>query len=149
MTTIEVPIEGMDCVECTEHVQRALAALPGVTEVEVLLASERAVIELDPDRVGMPELRQAVSSVGYSIPQDAVAERPQASPSRAPLAAVGALTVVVVLLTVVGEQLGWIEALSRAVPWFVWVPAILAAGYPVFREVLLAARQRRIIAHTR
>ena len=148
MTTIEVPIEGMDCVECTEHVQRALAALPGVTEVEVLLASERAVIELDPDRVGMPELRQAVSSVGYSIPQDAVAERPQASPSRAPLAAVGALTVVVVLLTVVGEQLGWIEALSRAVPWFVWVPAILAAGYPVFREVLLAARQKRIIAHT-
>jgi Cd2+/Zn2+-exporting ATPase/Cu+-exporting ATPase len=147
MTTIEVPIEGMDCVECTEHVQRALAAVPGVTEVEVLLASERAVIELDPDRVGMPELRQAVSSVGYRIPQEAVAE-PHATSSRASLAAVGVLAVAVVLLAVVGEQLGWIEALSRAVPWFVWVPAVLAAGYPVFREVLLAARQRRIIAHT-
>jgi len=147
MTTIEVPIEGMDCVECTEHVQRALAAVPGVTEVEVLLASERAVIELDPDRVGMPALRQAVSSVGYRIPQEAVAE-PHATSSRASLAAVGVLAVAVVLLAVVGEQLGWIEALSRAVPWFVWVPAVLAAGYPVFREVLLAARQRRIIAHT-
>ncbi len=148
MTTIEVPIEGMDCVECTEHVQRALAAIPGVTEVEVLLASERAVIELDPNRVGMPQLRAAVSSVGYKISEGAVATRPQAAPSRAPLAVAGVLTVAVVLLAVVGEQLGWIETLSEAVPWFVWVPAILAAGYPVFHEVFLAARQRRIIAHT-
>ena len=148
MTTIEVPIEGMDCVECTEHVQRALAALPGVTEVEVLLASERAVIELDPERVGMTQLRAAVSSVGYKIPEAAVGTRPQAAPSRAPLAVAGVLTVAVVLLAVVGEQLGWIERLSREVPWFVWLPATLAAGYPVFREVFLAARQRRIIAHT-
>jgi Cd2+/Zn2+-exporting ATPase/Cu+-exporting ATPase len=58
------------------------------------------------------------------------------------------LTIAVVLLAVIGEQLGWIETLSHAVPWFVWVPVILAAGFPVFREVLLAARQRRIIAHT-
>jgi len=148
VTTIEVPIEGMDCVECTEHVQRALAALPGVTEVEVLLASERAVIELDPERVGMTQLRAAVSSVGYKIPEAAVGTRPQAAPSRAPLAVAGVLTVAVVLLAVVGEQLGWIERLSREVPWFVWLPATLAAGYPVFREVFLAARQRRIIAHT-
>lgn len=138
----------MDCVECTEHVQRALAALPGVTEVEVLLASERAVIELDPERVGMTQLRAAVSSVGYKIPEAAVGTRPQAAPSRAPLAVAGVLTVAVVLLAVVGEQLGWIERLSREVPWFVWLPATLAAGYPVFREVFLAARQRRIIAHT-
>ena len=27
---IEVPVHGMDCAECTMHVQRALAALPGV-----------------------------------------------------------------------------------------------------------------------
>ena len=148
MTTIEVPIEGMDCVECTEHVQRALAALPGVTQVEVLLASERAVIDLDPERVGMPQLRAAVSGAGYKIPEAAVATRPQAAPSRAPLAVAGVLTVAVVLLAVIGEQLGWIEILSRAVPWFVWVPAILAAGFPVFHEVFLAARQRRIIAHT-
>ena len=148
MTTIEVPIEGMDCVECTEHVQRALAALPGVTQVEVLLASERAVIDLDPERVGMPQLRAAVSGAGYKIPEAAVATRPKAAPSRAPLAVAGVLTVAVVLLAVIGEQLGWIETLSRAVPWFVWVPAILAAGFPVFHEVFLAARQRRIIAHT-
>jgi hypothetical protein len=28
--TLEVPIAGMDCTECTLHVHHALAALPGV-----------------------------------------------------------------------------------------------------------------------
>ena len=28
--TIEVPVTGMDCAECTQHVQQAVAALPGV-----------------------------------------------------------------------------------------------------------------------
>ena len=29
--TIELPIRGMDCDECTRHVQQALTAVPGVT----------------------------------------------------------------------------------------------------------------------
>ena len=33
--TIEVPVRGMDCAECTQHVQHAIAALPGVQNVEV------------------------------------------------------------------------------------------------------------------
>ena len=31
--TIEVPIAGMDCTECTQHVQAAIGALPGVETV--------------------------------------------------------------------------------------------------------------------
>jgi Cd2+/Zn2+-exporting ATPase/Cu+-exporting ATPase len=45
--TIEVPIAGMDCAECTMHVQKAIATLPGVEAAEVFLASEKAVIRLD------------------------------------------------------------------------------------------------------
>ena len=37
LTTIEVPICGMDCSECAAHVQYAIAALPGVAQVDVLL----------------------------------------------------------------------------------------------------------------
>lgn len=146
--TIEVPIEGMDCLDCSQHVQRALAGVAGVARAEVLLTAERAVLEIDPDRVDMVELRQAVAAAGYSIPAEAVVTRPSSEPRRAPLALVGALTAAVVLLAVVGERLGWIALASRAVPWFVWVAAILVFGYPVFLEVLRAARQRRIIAHT-
>ncbi len=40
--TLEVPVQGMDCAECTMHVQKAIAALPGVETVEVYLSSEKA-----------------------------------------------------------------------------------------------------------
>ena len=59
--TLEVPVKGMDCAECTQHVRHAIAAIPGVDSVEVYLAAEKAVIRLDPQRVDLPAIRQAVS----------------------------------------------------------------------------------------
>ena len=47
LKTVEVPIRGMDCADCTRHVQHAIANLPGVESVEVFLASEKAVVRLD------------------------------------------------------------------------------------------------------
>ena len=58
--TIEVPIRGMDCGDCTLHVQQAIVALPGVESVTVFLSSEKAVIRLDPTRVDLPAIRRAV-----------------------------------------------------------------------------------------
>ncbi len=42
--TFEVPIAGMDCAECTLHVQHAIEKLPGVQKVDVFLGSEKALI---------------------------------------------------------------------------------------------------------
>ena len=64
MQTLEVPIKGMDCVECTQHVQKAISKLDGVNSVNVLLATEKAIIILDPDKVDLPAIRQAVASAG-------------------------------------------------------------------------------------
>ena len=67
-TQIEVKVAGMDCAECTEHVQRALAALPGVEDVRVLLSSEKAVLQVDPTQVDLPTIRRAVEGAGYTVP---------------------------------------------------------------------------------
>src|SRR3990172_3481869 len=70
--TLEVPIQGMDCAECTQHVQNSISKLDGVKSVNVLLGSERAIIELDPDKVDLPAIRRAVASAGdYSVPATA------------------------------------------------------------------------------
>src|SRR5574341_806161 len=66
--TLEIPVRGMDCAECTEHVHHAIAALPGVESVNVFLASEKAVVQLDPARVDVPAIRKAVEGAGYSVP---------------------------------------------------------------------------------
>ncbi len=56
-TKLEIPVQGMDCAECTMHVQHALAALPGVEDVHVLLSSEKAVLQVDPALVDLPTIR--------------------------------------------------------------------------------------------
>ena len=60
MQTLEIPILGMDCAECSEHVHRAIASLPGVDKVDVFLAAEKAVVRLDPTQVALTDLRSAV-----------------------------------------------------------------------------------------
>lgn len=67
-TKIEVPIKGMDCAECAQHVQHAIAGVPGVESVNVLLATEKAVVALDPVRADLSAIRRAVEGAGYSVP---------------------------------------------------------------------------------
>src|SRR5229473_3071668 len=77
---MELPVRGMDCAECTQHVQHALAAVPGVESVEVFLTSEKAVLRLAPVGVPMDTLRRAVESAGYSV-EDATIEAQMQRPS--------------------------------------------------------------------
>ncbi len=48
---LEVPIQGMDCMECTMHVREAISSLDGVNSVEVYLAAEKAVVNFDTSRL--------------------------------------------------------------------------------------------------
>ncbi|OZI75240.1 heavy metal translocating P-type ATPase [Bordetella genomosp. 12] len=60
---VELAIEGMSCASCVKRVQNALAAVPGVTQANVNLATETAQVELqdaDPQA-----LVAAVARVGY------------------------------------------------------------------------------------
>lgn len=71
LQTVELPISGMDCAECTQHVQHAIATLNGVDSLNVFLASEKAIVRLDPALVGRDSIRRAVEGASYSIPTGA------------------------------------------------------------------------------
>src|SRR5260370_38007970 len=73
-TRLEVPVRGMDCAECTVHVQHALAALPGVEDVRLLLSSEKAVLQVDPTKVDLPTFRKAVEGAGYTVTESTLEE---------------------------------------------------------------------------
>src|SRR5947209_3180343 len=68
LQTLEIPVAGMDCTACTQHVQQAIAKLPGVESVNVLLSSEKAIIRLDPTQVQLSMIQQAVEGAGYTVP---------------------------------------------------------------------------------
>ncbi|MBI4391428.1 MAG: cation-translocating P-type ATPase, partial [candidate division NC10 bacterium] len=149
--TLEVPVRGMDCAECTQHVRQAIAALPGVEAVTVLLSAEKAVVRLDPSRVDLGAIRRAVEDAGYAVPT-AAAARPGPVPlrpfSRRVLGLLGLLFGAVLFVVVAGERLGLIEEATRRVPWPVGGALVLAGGYPLFRKVVRAALRGRVIAHT-
>ena len=46
--TIELAISGMHCASCVGRVESALAAVPGVAQASVNLATERASVRYDP-----------------------------------------------------------------------------------------------------
>lgn len=64
------------------------------------------------------------------------------------LALFGAVLVLVVLLAVFAESLGWFDRLNAVVPWPVWFAIAAVGGYPIFRSVLHAAVQGKITSHT-
>ncbi len=65
------PVDGMTCASCVGRVEKALAALPGVSEASVNLATEVASVKAGPE-VDLGVLRGAVEKAGYSVAQQAV-----------------------------------------------------------------------------
>lgn len=154
LQTLELPIKGMDCTECAQHVQQALCTLPGVEEAQVYLSSEKAVVRYDPTLVDQPVLHQAVKAAGYSVAQmEATKEDTASVPSlrsfTRPILTLFALVFGAVLLVViVGEWLGWMERITDVVPWYVGWGLVLLAGSPIFGNVLRATLRRQVISHT-
>ena len=146
---VEVPVKGMDCAECTLHVQEAIARLPGVESVNVLLSSEKAIIRLDPARVDLPAIRRAVEGAGYAVPEAMASSIPRMGAFHRRLRVLLALVFGIVLgLVVVGEWLGLFEKLNGLVPLPVGIVLVLVGGFPVFSNVVRAALRRQITSHT-
>ena len=153
--TIEVPVKGMDCAECVQHVEHALAGIPGVELVQVFLTSEKAVLHADPEQVTLPAIRKAVEAAGYSVPEMEGQEQPEknaAQPladfTRPILTLFGVVFGSVLFIVVVGEWLGLFEKITAQVPWVVGLAIVLIGGYPVFRNVVRAALRGQVISHT-
>lgn len=153
LQTLEVPVRGMDCTECTQHVQEAIAKLPGVDSVKVLLSSEKAIIRLDPVRVTLPAIRQAVASAGgYSVPDTVETAALRASSlNNFSTRVVTLLTLVfgaVLFIIIVGEWFGLFAKITANVPYIVGLLIVVATGWPIFRNVISAALKRQVTSHT-
>jgi P-type Cu+ transporter len=162
--SLVLPIGGMDCAGCAEHVKSALCRVPGVESVEVLLGAEKAVLQVDPGRVDRAALRQAVQEAGYTIREEigppgdreraaegtGAGAMAEAGPhfTQAVLRFMGLVFGAVLFVVVVGEWLGLFELLTGRVPGSAGLAVVLVAGYPVFRNVWRAARRGRATAHT-
>ncbi len=149
--TIEIPIQGMDCAECTQHVQRAISRLDGIASVDVFLATEKAIVKLDPAKVDLPAIRRAVASAGdYSVPETTGIEPlyTHAEFTRKFNLLLISVFLGVLFIVIAGEWLGLFDVLNEIVPFPVGAAIVLAVGFPIYRNVLRAALNRQILSHT-
>lgn len=68
---LNLPILGMTCGSCVGRVEKALKAVPGVREVTVNIATERASV-VAASTVPVPALAAAVEKAGYAIAEESV-----------------------------------------------------------------------------
>lgn len=59
-------IKGMHCASCVRLLERALKRVEGVSEATVNLATEKATVSCDPEKVTDENLASAVANVGYT-----------------------------------------------------------------------------------
>lgn len=58
-------VDGMSCATCVNAVEKTLGRLDGVKEVSVNLANKSADITLDPGVVGISEIAEVLTEIGY------------------------------------------------------------------------------------
>ena len=135
--TLELPVDGMTCAGCARSVERALAAVPGVEEPEVLLQAKKAVVRFDPDRTDAQALRVAVREAGFTTPAPEAEAPPAAAAGmhRQVFTILGLLAGVVLFVVVAGEGLGLFDAVTAVVPRWLGTLAVLAAAAPIFTDV--------------
>jgi len=62
---IIIPISGMTCAACARAVERAIKKLPGIKEVSVNLATEKAKVVYDTTSTRISAIKDAISKAGY------------------------------------------------------------------------------------
>lgn len=64
---LTLPITGMTCANCVATVERNLKKLDGVQGAVVNLSSERATVDFDSAKLGLPDVIARVNRAGYGV----------------------------------------------------------------------------------
>ncbi|HEY5292677.1 MAG TPA: heavy-metal-associated domain-containing protein [Burkholderiales bacterium] len=67
MQTVTLGISGMTCGGCVRSVTNVLKALDGVAKAEVSLEKSNAVVDYDPGKVALEQLRRSVVEAGFEV----------------------------------------------------------------------------------
>jgi len=66
-STVSLPISGMTCASCAQAIERTVGKLDGVARVSVNLATEKATVEYNPQKIKLSGIRQSIEKIGYKV----------------------------------------------------------------------------------
>ncbi|HKL79393.1 MAG TPA: heavy metal translocating P-type ATPase [Mobilitalea sp.] len=62
---VTIPIGGMTCASCSQRIEKVIGKLNGVAKVSVNLATEKAVVEYNPQEIRLSGIKQTIEKIGY------------------------------------------------------------------------------------
>ena len=147
--TLELTVPELDCAEEAEQIQAALSRLPGVEEVRTAIGARKTLVAYHPEQISPEAVRDAIRRLGMTVTDAPVPTARGGRHSLAELLGWGfvSLVALVALVGLIGERLGLLEALADRLPWWLALAAVGVGGYPIFRNVAQALRQRRVTSH--
>jgi Cd2+/Zn2+-exporting ATPase/Cu+-exporting ATPase len=146
--TLELTVPELDCADEAQQIQAALSRLPGVEEVRTAVGARKAVVAYHPDRIQPDAIREAIRGLGMTIADTSGPDsgRRRSLPELLGWAFVSVVALVA-LVGIAGERLGLAEGLIDRLPWWLALAAVLTGGYPIFRNVVRALRNRSVTSH--
>lgn len=145
-------IKGMHCASCVSLLERSLKKVEGVTNANVNLATEKATVKYDSQKVTDKHLESAVSNVGYQalISDEIKHEEDEQAEKQKELKS---LRNQVIISLILGGLILWgsFPGLMKTAPMFLqnfWLQLILAtpvqfwAGYGFYRATISALKHR-------
>ncbi len=62
-----IPVIGMACASCSANVERKLNSLEGIHSASVSLPGRSALVDYDPSKISLQQMKQAINDIGYDL----------------------------------------------------------------------------------
>ena len=152
---VSLILEGITCAACIWLIEQTLAGLPGVEQVRVNYATQRALVRWDAGRIKLSEILQQVRKVGYrALPYNARQQQESQHRERRQqqrrLAVAGLFGMQVMMLSIslyAGAWSGMEQSFATLFRWLSFALTLPVVGYsalPFFRAAWRELGQGRI-----
>jgi len=138
-------LEGITCAACIWLIEQYIADLPGIEQVRVNYATQRALVRWDDSRIRLSEILQAIHKIGYrALPynpdQQQELHRRQRAQQQRRLAVAGLFGMQVMMLSIslyAGAWSGMEQSFTQFFRWLslgLTLPVMFYAALPFFRN---------------
>jgi Cu2+-exporting ATPase len=62
-----IPVVGMACAACSANVERKLQSLEGISSASVSLSMRSALVDFDPKKISLSEMKKEINGIGYDL----------------------------------------------------------------------------------
>ncbi|MCL4229441.1 heavy metal translocating P-type ATPase [Candidatus Dependentiae bacterium] len=149
--SMEIAVADMHCASCVISIQEALMRLPGMSEVEVNIASGTVLVSYDEAVLTLPEIKKRINDIGYKVIEHTSEHHEHEHGAAHDMSAIIKLGVSIAstIILVVGSMTGWLPTFAHG-----WLQLIIAtpvqwwAGFEFYRRAWQALKYGRATMDT-